>query len=286
MDAALGGHICRIPINNLIYGPILAGLLWTHGVCAMPRGPLPPFPESPPLCHESFDEDYFAGETNGELVISGLGFLDESWSGYALQRTGATVTPFVIPALNSNGTTNVSSDTDGALRFWVRPYWTSGAGTNAPATLVELDAASGGETAYAWSLQVSPDGNTLELLTQTGAGVQEVLQTSISWLEGAWHNVVLDYSPQGTTALFLDGALAAQGTGLASVPPSVGQLVLGSAISGTNTAGANFEEFFSFSSAMTDTNVSILLRDDRAGGRLGADESGGTWRLGRPKRIQ
>jgi hypothetical protein len=159
-------------------------LLHAQNICAMPRAPWPPVPEQPPLYHESFDAEYFMGETNNELIISGFGILDESWSGYALQRSGESVTPFIVPALNANGNTNITSDTGGTLRFWVNPYWSSGASNGAPATLLEMDAVSGVETAYAWSLQVSADGNTLELLNQTDAGVQEVLQTSISWLAG------------------------------------------------------------------------------------------------------
>jgi len=142
---------------------------------AEPRAPLPPVPEQAPLDHESFDEEYFAGETNSELTIAGLGLLEESWSGYALQRAGDSVAPFVVPALNSSGYTNISSDTGGALRWWVKPYWTSGTGTGTTATLLEFDAVSGGETVCAWSLQVSADGSTVELFTQTGAGLQEVL---------------------------------------------------------------------------------------------------------------
>ena len=162
----------------------------------MPRPPLPPLPEQAPLYHESFDEDYFAGQTNAELMISGLGMLEESWSGYALQRAGDSVVPFIVPALNSSGCTNISSDTGGALRCWVKPYWSSGAGTGMSATLLELDAVSGSGMACAWSLQVSPDGSTMELFTQTGAGLQEVLQAPISWLAGTSHNVVLDYAPR------------------------------------------------------------------------------------------
>jgi hypothetical protein len=246
----------------------------------MPRPPLPPVPEQAPLYHESFDEDYFAGQTNAELVISGLGTLEESWSGYALQRAGESVAPFIVPALDSNGQTNISSDTGGALRWWVKPYWTSGTGTGAAATLLELDAVSGGQAACAWSLQVSADGTTLELFTQTGAGAQEVLQAPIAWQAGTSHNIVLDVGPQGT-ALFLDGALAAQGAGLVSIPPSVGQLVLGSALSGTNAAGADFEEFCSFGSWLDGHERHFVLRHDRCPGGLGADFLRGASRLGR-----
>jgi len=70
---------------------------------ALPRVPLPPLRERPlPISQEHFDEYYFGGETNDQLTISGLGLLDESWSGYALNRTGESVIPFTIPALNSS----------------------------------------------------------------------------------------------------------------------------------------------------------------------------------------
>ena len=94
----------------------------------------------------------------------------------------------------------------------------------------------------------------MELFTQTGAGLQEVLQAPIAWQAGTSHNAVLDFGPQGT-ALFLDGALAAQGPGVVSIPPSVGQLVLGSAISGANTAAADFDEFYSFGNWLTESKV-------------------------------
>ncbi|HUD84567.1 MAG TPA: hypothetical protein VMQ67_13740, partial [Candidatus Saccharimonadales bacterium] len=131
-----------------------------------PRSPLPPVPEEPPIYHESFDAAYFSGDTNGEIDVTGLGILDESWSGYALSRTGEEVVPYVIPALDSTGHTNISSYSGGGLRLWVRPYWSSqsqadGTGPGTHATLMELDAASGGEAAFAWSLIVSSDGNTL-----------------------------------------------------------------------------------------------------------------------------
>ncbi len=131
-----------------------------------------------------------------------------------------SVTPFIIPALNSDGTTNITSGTGDSLRFWLKPYWSSGASNGIPATLLELDAVSGLGAASAWSLQVSADGNTVTPFSQTGAGMQAVLQATIAWQAGTPHNVVLDYGPQGT-ALYLDGAMAAQGAGLASVPPSV-----------------------------------------------------------------
>jgi hypothetical protein len=71
---------------------------------------LPPFPEfaGPPLFHENFDWAYSYGLTNAELFIANYGTLRESWSGFALQRSG-TVAPFIVPALDANGHTNIAS---------------------------------------------------------------------------------------------------------------------------------------------------------------------------------
>src|SRR5580658_7574201 len=107
-----------------------AVLLSAGNVHAMPRNPFPPYPEPRPLYYESFDWNYFTGETNSDLTLLGLGVLDESWSGYALQRSGESVTPFIIPALNADGSTNISPG--GSFRWWVRPYWTSGVPNSTP----------------------------------------------------------------------------------------------------------------------------------------------------------
>ena len=78
---------------------IVAVLFWAQIACAMPRAPWPPFPEQPAIFCQAWDEFYFAGETNSELQIAGLGTLHESFSGYALQRV-PDVIPFVVPALD------------------------------------------------------------------------------------------------------------------------------------------------------------------------------------------
>ena len=256
MKTITSGTLCRLLRNSLTAALIVAAIFLAQALCASPRGPLPPYPEAQPLYHETFDEYYFAGETNSQLLINGFGFLDQSWSGYALECNGASVVPFSVPALNADGQTNIATDESGALRWWVTPYWSSGAGPGASATLLELDAVNGVESACAWTLQVSGDGNTVALFTQTANGMQTVLQAPISWLSGTPHNLVLDYGPQAT-ALFLDGVLAAQGTGVASVPLTLGQLALGSDLYGTNTAGADLEEFYSFNIWLTTTNVGL-----------------------------
>jgi alpha-tubulin suppressor-like RCC1 family protein len=255
----LSNLFCPALPRSFVCALILAGgLLCAENLHAMPRSPGPPFPEQAPQYYKGFDEEYFAGQTNSELLIAGLGTLEESWSGYSLQRMGDVI-PFVVSALDPMGYTNVSCDTTGAFRFWINPYWSSESVTNGntpgtTTTMLELDAVNGTQSAVAWSLQISADGNTMSLIAQTGAGLQEVLQAPISWQAGTSHNIVLNFGPQGS-ALFLDGTLAAQGSGLPSIPLSVGQLVIGSTLAGTSAAGADFDEFFSFNRFLTAFDV-------------------------------
>jgi len=231
----------------------------------MPRAPLPPMPERPlPIWQERFDEYYFAGETNAQLTISGFGVLDESWSGYALNRTGESVIPFTIPAVDSSGYTNVTSDTGGAVRFWVKPHWSSqsfsgGTGPGNSALLLELDVTSGGATAYAWSLQITPDGNTMEVLAQTGGSVGTALATSISWQSHKYHCVVLNYTADGST-LYIDGQSVATGSGMPSISASVGELTFGSTIAGGNPAECDLDECASFGSTLTDGHVAMYYQ--------------------------
>lgn len=235
----------------------------TENMSAMPRSPLPPVPELAPLLHETFDEDYSFGVTDSELMVPPLGILDESWSGYALARGGSPVAPFTIPALDAGGQTNVSSDTGGAIRFWLRPYWsgqsvTGGAGPGTNAVLLDFEAVSGAERAFVWALGVSADGDTIKLVSQTDDGPETVIEAPIAWTEGESHCVVLDFNTDGT-ALVIDGNLVGRGAALPSIPCSVGQLTVGSAFSGARPADADFDELFSFARPLTQWEINSYL---------------------------
>ena len=63
-------------------------LTFTLTGLATPRLPLPPIPEFASLLyHESFDAPYLSGITNAQVTTDKFTY-SESWSGYALQRTG------------------------------------------------------------------------------------------------------------------------------------------------------------------------------------------------------
>ena len=227
-------------------------LLAPYKAQANPRQPLPQVPELVwPLYHETFDEVYDVysyAVTNGQVTLGNFTF-NESWSGYALQRSGAAVTPFFVPAVDS-GQTNINCN-QGTIRVWFVPTtWssatqTNGAGPGGVATLLELDAVGKKECANVWSLQISADGTALSLVAQSDDNPALLLQTDISWQANQSHLISLDYGLK-ETALLIDGQLVAQGAGTLSVPPQLAGLFVGSSLAGKSIAGGDFDELFCF----------------------------------------
>lgn len=241
---------------------------------AMPRTPLPPQPDEQALYYEGFDEPFWTDPVDSEVVLPAIGAYEESWSGDALQRSGADVVPFVIPAMNSSGETNISSDTAGAFRWWVRPYWSTGGGPGATAPILQFYAASGGDILLCWSLQAAADGSAISLVASSDSGPEQVFSAAISWEAGDSHLLALDYNAQGT-AFFIDGQLAGQGAALAAISPTVGELVLGSTLAGDVTAGADFDEFYSFAAPLTQGDLAAygqLTTNEAALGPMSLEE--------------
>src|SRR5207245_2781927 len=118
------------------------------------------------------------GLTNA-TVTAGNYTLVESWSGYALDRGGGSVVPFIIPGVDSSGHTNVMPSKS-ALTMWLTPYYSSGsvpggAGPGTRARLVTLVAAGNGQAVELWTLAVAADGASISLLAQGDSGPVELL---------------------------------------------------------------------------------------------------------------
>ncbi len=165
-------------------------LSFIHNGLAAPRLPLPPIPEFASLLyHESFDALFSNGITNAQVTTDKFTYA-ESWSGYALQRVGDVVAPFVVPALDFKGHTNLACAAD-TIRAWFKPTWSSaatglGVGSGTVATLLALDVVGKDESANAWSLQINPDGNTLSLIAQSDSNPTVLLETGIRWSASSW----------------------------------------------------------------------------------------------------
>ena len=235
--------------NILLLALLLCGSPLRHALAA-PRPSwadlIPDF--ITPSYHESFDEAFYWGATNAQVVLDKY-TLNESWSGYALQRSGAAVTPFYVPGVDSTGHTNINCS-QGSVRFWLKPDWssltqTNGKGPGAVATLLELDVIGKNQSANVWSLQVNADGTLLSLVSQSDGNPVLLLQTEISWAVQQSQMIALDYNPKATT-LYLNGLLAAQGAGTTPVPPQNTALFVGSSLAGKSVAGGDFDELSCF----------------------------------------
>lgn len=246
-------------MNIRLWGIFALICLWLAPALssARPRPPLPPLPEFGPVLYRAgFDEPYWARLQKPEAFHPAYVDLVESWSGYALRRAGAGVSPFAVPALDASGRTNVAC-ASGAVRFWFKPEWSSatlpgGMAPGGEARLIELVGTDGNDAVACWSLAVSADGSALRL-----AGVEgELLRMEIDWQAGEWHSVVLNYDPKGS-ALFLDGQLMAQGAGTTAIPAAVGTLIIGSRFTGEEAAQGVFDEVTSFALPLSGAAVAL-----------------------------
>jgi RHS repeat-associated protein len=240
-----------------------AGLMLAFHAPAIPRPPYPYLPSrAPELVHLHWDDQYSFRETNTQITL-GQYNLVESWSGFALDRSGQLVVPWPIPGVDALGHTNLPNTATAAIsaRFWLAPYWssasvTNGTGPGLTTVLLEMNAVSAGQAVRIWSLQVSADGSALSLIADSDNGPTALLSAPIVFEAGTAHLVHVSWSDE-LTALYVDGQLAAQGNGTVPVPPTLAELTLGSARDGTSPAQGAIDEFFLLGAIRHD---SLILR--------------------------
>ncbi len=237
-----------------LFPPMLMAALacWPLLSSARPRPPLPPWPEVF-LQRLTFDEPYALPAGTGAERSPSIDASTwvESWSGYALNRQDDHLNPVIMPMVTTEQW-NVAPDA-GIIRFWYKSEWTApgvmaNGGPGHYARLAELITTTDKKHPVVfWSLYFSPDGTQLYLSGDGASGPVDYLKASISW-DNSWHLVALSYGPE-ETSLWLDGALAALGQGIPSVPMAAAgltSLVIGSDASGRNTAAGQIEEFTTF----------------------------------------
>ncbi len=193
-----------------------------------------------------------------ESPPSSDGDLVESWSGYALRRSGLGFTAQVIPALESSGHTNLTGGS-GSIRFWFKPYWssvaiTNGSGPGAEARLLELLVAGDNQAVISWALSIDADGSKVSLREDPERKGALLLQADIAWAADEWHCLALNYGPK-ETALLLDGVLVSTGSGVASVSPAAAGLIIGSTLLGANAAEGEFDELCTFARPLQEAEI-------------------------------
>jgi hypothetical protein len=182
-----------------------------------PPPPPPIFPGTILDAWELSDSNFLSYFRYAPVLVTNAG-LAESWNEYSLQIDITNAAWLTYAVVEPDGKTNLDF-LRGSVSLWFAPDWGSGNGIGNWGTLLEagtwdvdLLTASG-----AWGLYISPNGSTIYFSVQTNGFGANLLSAPISWNSGEWHAVDLTYTSTNS-ALYLDGVLAATGSGVAVSP--------------------------------------------------------------------
>ncbi len=227
-----------------------AFLYFVFPALAKPRPPQPPWPQAT-LKIFGFDSPYQKVPWRNVAINEEESTLVESWSGFALERSGLFLSPIIIPVRVSDKEVNLAP-ASGSIRFWLAPNWSTasensvGKGPGHLAHLLELVNLGGKASDVRWSLYVNEAGDTIHFVGQTKLGLTELLKAPVAFTTGDWRMITLCYS-ETNTVLLLDNEVIAKGEGVVSPVPWAEKdlvLVVGSDVlaSPESLAHAQFEE--------------------------------------------
>lgn len=170
----------------------------------------------------------------------------------------------VIPArlqynvVETNGATNLTIGV-GAVTFWVTPDGWASASTNGTGPSVWAELFSVGQwttnASYGyWGLSLDAGGTNIYFAAQNSTGSNAVyLSAPIAWNTNEWHFVALSYSATNT-ALYLDGLLATNGSGLTVLPSAnviTNGFFIGSDSTGFEQSRCMFDDVYTFPNPIT-----------------------------------
>jgi hypothetical protein len=272
----LAGHTPGFPLTFLTRALAVTGLLclWSpaaQAAIAPPSGGTNSEPVYTALNAWSF-RDY----TNW---TSDSGYSPVSFTNLAFSRLGNGFSLVVdtnvpawlrYPVYESDGTTNLTVNA-GTVAFWVAPAsWAStNAGGNGPGEsgrLLEVGGYTTNSSFGWWSLYLDSTGNHLYFSAQTNdssSTYTTYLTCPISWTTNYFHQVVLAYSATNT-ALYLDGNLATNGSGVTVYPGSqalANGFCIGSATNGLYQANALFNSVVTYSVPMDAGTIQETFND-------------------------
>lgn len=169
--------------------------------------------------HTNWTSDYgYAPVSFTNITYSPLG----NFSSVVVDSTNAAWLHYNV--FESDGTTNFTVK-NGTLTFWYAPgSWSStnagGTGPGEYGRLFEVGSYTPDSSYGLWSIYVDEGGNNVYFSTQTNdlsSNVWTWLATPISWTTNYFHFIALTYSATNT-ALYFDGVLATNGSGITVYP--------------------------------------------------------------------
>ena len=222
-----------------------------------------------PLGHWTFNNTNTWIGQEGQLPLLATNVVGvTSWSSNAILTESASLALISYHVIETNGSTNITCQT-GSTSFWFQPWWSStNAGGTGPGTwgrLLEMGSNNfnlstntwmAGATNGWWSLYLNPSGTELSFGTSTNGYGSLNLTAGISWISNEWYQITLTYSPTNT-ALYVDGQLLTNGSGITAHPNSselTNGFRIGSDEYGNNQAKGAFDELETFNYPLGSTN--------------------------------
>jgi hypothetical protein len=185
-----------------------------------------------------------------------------SWSGDAVKISSSLAGVLGYP-LNRTDGSSVILATNGSIRFWFKPDWTTGVNTpgqNSIDTirLFELGRQSS-DASYGWfALTIDPTGELLKFSTEANGVHADNIVYPINFNRKSWYQIVLTYTLTNS-ALYVNGqGLATNGWGLTNIPsPAVlaQGFHLGCSWDGIHQANGCFDELETFNYPLTASDI-------------------------------
>ncbi len=187
---------------------------------------------------------HFLNSESGEqpMASNNVSNVDTVW-GHGLQIDSTNAAGVSYAYIGTNGVENMRC-VNGAVCFYFRPDWNSGAGPGHAGRLLEM-----GDTNSAdgwWSLGVDPHGTNLVFQSKSNGVLTTYFHCPVTdWSSNQWHELILSYSSQ-ETGLAIDGNWAAHGRGMTNYPNFQARWNYGFSVgcdhSGQNQACGVFDE--------------------------------------------
>jgi hypothetical protein len=239
----------RAGIHRRRHASALAGVaavLWLFQIAGNSFGASspPPLPTSPGsiLDYWTFDDtNWLSGHGFPPKAFYGIQSVP-GWSSNALQIIGTNAL-LQYHEMETNGLTNIVCP-NGTIWLWFLPNWAStnsgGAGPGAYGRLIDMGVYTTNSSYGWWSLYMDPSGTAIFFSAQTNGVGATYLNASMQWPSNHWHFVALTYSPTNS-ALYLDGQLATNGSGVLYYPSAAVRATNGFSI-GSDTSGLNLAQ--------------------------------------------
>jgi hypothetical protein len=250
-------------VRNCARALIVAGFLFGFLADVRPAvgqtGPITQYP----LDSWSFDDTIAWTTDIGYTPVSFTNITASIYGDYGSLIVDSTNAAWLrYNVIESDGTTNLTVN-QGSLTLWFAPSWSStnagGIGSGSWGELIDAGQWTSNATYGWWSLYTDPAGMNLYFSAQNNAGSQvDYLSAPISWTANQWHFLALTYSSTNT-ALYLDGKLATNSTGMTIWPSSTvlaNGFYIGSDTNGQNQAHGAFDDIYTYNFVLSSNTIS------------------------------